>query len=83
MARIRSAEFVSFVRTNKKHRFGALTMVDNEVRSYNTVIATVDRVNKVVTINPAKYSVTTTIHQHAAMNGMHYLPEFTVQYLSA
>ena len=57
-------------------------MKDNVVRSYNTVIATVDRDNKVVTINPRKYSVTTTIHQRAAEIGMHYLTDYTVQYLS-
>ena len=82
MARIRSNEFVDFVRTSKTYRFGALTMKDNVVRSYNTVIATVDRDNKVVTINPRKYSVTTTIHQRAAEVGMHYLTDYTVQYLS-
>ena len=83
MARIRSSEFVTFVNTGKSFKFGALTMKGNEVRSYNTVIATVDRTNKTVTINPRKYSVTTTIHQRAAEVGMHYLPDFTVSYLSA
>lgn len=82
MARIRSSEFVTFVHTSKPFKFGALTMKGDEVRSYNTVIATVDRANKIVTINPRKYSVTTTIHQRAAEVGMHYLPGFTVSYLS-
>lgn len=83
MARIRSSEFVTFVNTGKSFKFGALTMKGDEVRSYNTVIAMIDRGNKIVTINPRKYSVTTTIHQRAAEVGMHYLPDFTVSYLSA
>lgn len=83
MARIRSSEFVTFVHTGKTFKFGSLVMAGNEVRSYSTVIATVDRANKTVTINPRKYSVTTTIHQRAAQVGMHYLPDFTVSYLSA
>lgn len=82
MARIRSSEFVTFVHTGKPFKFGALTMKGDEVRSYNTVIATVDRANKIVTINPRKYSVTTTVHQRAAEAGMHYLPDYTVSYLS-
>ena len=80
MGRIRSNEFVTFVNTGKSFKFGALTMKGNEVRSYNTVIATVDRVNKVVAINPRKYSVTTTVHQRAAETGMYYLPDYTVSY---
>jgi hypothetical protein len=83
MARIRSSEFVTFVQSGKTFKFGALTMKGNEVRSYNTVIATVDRDNKTVTINPRKYSVTTTIHQRAAEIGTHYLSGYTVSYLSA
>ena len=83
MARIRSSEFITFVNTGKTMKFGALTMKGDEVRSYNTVIATVDRANKTVTLNPRKYSVTTTIHQSAAKVGLHYLPDYTVSYLSA
>jgi hypothetical protein len=82
MARIRSNEFVTFVNTGKSFKFGSLTMKGNEVRSYNTVIATVDRDHKTVTINPRKYSVTTTVHQRAAEVGMHCLSDYTAQYLS-
>jgi len=82
MARIRSSEFVTYVNTGKGFKFGSLTMKGDEVRSYNTVIATVDRANKTVTINPRKYSVTTTVHQCAVEIGMCYLSDYTVQYLS-
>lgn len=78
MPRIRSNEFVTFVNTGKTCKFGALTMVGNEVRSYNVVIASVDRANKTVAINTHKYSVTTTVHQRAAEVGMHYLADYTV-----
>lgn len=82
MARIRSSEFVAFVNTGKSFKFGSLTMKGDEVHSYDVLIATVDRANKTVAINPRKYSVTTTIHQRAAEVGMHYLSGYTVQYLS-
>ena len=82
MTRIRSNEFVTFVNTGKSFKFGALTMKGNEVLSYNTVIATVDRDNKTVTINRRKYSMTTTIHQGAVEVGMHHLSGYTAQYLS-
>ena len=69
MAKIRSNEFVKFVETGKRARFGELLFVGDEVYSYDTKIAIVDRSRKEVYFNPEKYSKTTSCHQKAVEVG--------------
>jgi len=73
MPRIHDDSFVEFVNTGKTQRNGSLTMKGNEVKSYSTVIAKVDRVRKVVDFNTDHYSVTTDRHQSAVTRGMNKL----------
>lgn len=73
MASIHYKSFVDFVTTGKTQRHGALVMAGDTVVSYNTVIAKVDRVNKVIDFCPKKYSVTTSRHQSAVTTGLSFL----------
>ena len=76
MARIRSNEFVDFVRFGKNCRHGALEMKGNEVRSYGVLIAQVDRASRTITFNEHKYSRTTSTHQSAVRGSYSRLGEF-------
>lgn len=73
MASIHYKSFVDFVTTGKTQRHGALVMAGDTVVSYNTVIAKVDRANKVIDFCPKKYSVTTSRHQSAVTTGLSFL----------
>lgn len=76
MARIRSNEFVDFVRLGKNCRHGALEMKGNEVRSYGVLIAKVDRQAGKIGFNEHKYSVTTSCHQSAIERSYSRLADF-------
>jgi len=73
MASIHYKSFVDFVNTGKTKRHGALVMAGDTVVSYNTIIAKVDRANKVIDFCPKKYSVTTSRHQSAVTTGLSFL----------
>ena len=73
MASIHYDSFVDFVTTGKTQRHGALVMKGDTVVSYSTVIAKVDRANKVIDFCPKKYSVTTSRHQSAVTTGLSFL----------
>jgi hypothetical protein len=73
MARIRSTEFVKFCETGKTQRFGNLVMKGDDVYSYHTKIATVDRNAKIIRMNEQTYSKTTSCHQSAIVRGHGYL----------
>jgi uncharacterized membrane protein YhiD involved in acid resistance len=73
MASIHYKSFVDFVNTGKTQRHGALVMAGETVFSYKTVIAKVDRANKVIDFCPKKYSVTTSRHQNAVTTGLSFL----------
>lgn len=76
MAKIRSAEFVAFVRDGKNCRHGALEMKGDEVRSYGVLIARVDRTAGTIAFNERKYSVTTSRHQNAVQYADSRLADF-------
>lgn len=80
MAKVRSNEFVDFVRYSADQRYGSLEMKGNEVRSYGVLIATVDRDAKIVHYNTKKFSVTTSRHQNSVGAGMFMLPEYTLRF---
>lgn len=80
MAKIRSSEFVNFVRNSCNQRYGSLVMKNDEVWSYGVIIARVNRSTKTISCNSHKYSITTSRHQRAVEVGSDMLPEYTVTY---
>lgn len=74
MAITRYREFVAFALDGKKRKFSALRMEGNQVWSYHTVIAEVDRSTRTINLLTTKFSRTTTRHQSAVSMSGHYLP---------
>jgi hypothetical protein len=76
MARIRSDEFIDFALKGKNQKInGNLTMKGNDILSYTTKIAEVDRDKKIVRVNDGDFwrSKTTKNHLAAIDLGFKYL----------
>jgi len=70
MASYHHKPFATFALTGKGSRHGALVMRGDEVFSYDTKIAHVNRENKRVILVTRKFSRTTSMHQGAVRLGV-------------